>query len=168
MRNPSDPTESGRSGQASLSPAGRAPVPATRSDAAEAGDTAREGELSRAEALALLASVPYGRVVFSHRALPAIRPVNHLVDDDHVIIRTHRGAALLGPAEDGAVVAFEADALDPVRRQGWSVVVTGIATLVLDPDQQRCYREALSPWIGQEMEHVVRISADLVTGFRIG
>ncbi|WP_079062703.1 pyridoxamine 5'-phosphate oxidase family protein [Peterkaempfera griseoplana] len=130
--------------------------------------SARGEELSRDEALSLLGSASYGRVVFSHHALPAIRPVNHLVDGEHVVIRTHRGAALLGPAQDGAVVAYEADMLDPVRRRGWSVVVTGVATLVTDPAEQRRYREALPAWIGREMEHVVRISADLVTGYRIG
>jgi nitroimidazol reductase NimA-like FMN-containing flavoprotein (pyridoxamine 5'-phosphate oxidase superfamily) len=128
----------------------------------------RGTELSREEAWKLLASVSFGRVVFSHQALPAIRPVNHILDDGHVIIRAHRGAALLGPAQDGAVVAYEADALDPVRRAGWSVIVTGVATLVTDAQQQHRYRTILSPWIGGPMEHVVRIRADLVIGYRIG
>jgi hypothetical protein len=33
--------------------------------------------------MSLLASVPLGRIVFTARALPAIRPVSHLVDGDH-------------------------------------------------------------------------------------
>jgi Pyridoxamine 5'-phosphate oxidase len=66
------------------------------------------------------------------------------------------------------VVAYEADAFDPVRREGWSVVVTGVATLVADAQDQCCYRNALAPWIGGQMEHIVRIRADLVTGYRIG
>ena len=41
-------------------------------------------ELERAEAMRLLASIGYGRVVFTLNALPAIRPVNHLVDDGRV------------------------------------------------------------------------------------
>ena len=125
-------------------------------------------ELSRAEALTLLGSVSVGRVVFSHEALPAIRPVNHLLDGDHLVIRTHPGAALLGPARDGAVVAYQADELDAVRRAGWSVVVTGVATLVRDPAEQQRYRALLRPWIGGRMEHVIRISTDVVTGCRIG
>ncbi|CCB72407.1 pyridoxamine 5'-phosphate oxidase family protein [Streptantibioticus cattleyicolor] len=124
--------------------------------------------MSRQEALDLLASVPVGRVVFSHRALPAIRPVNHLLDGDEVIIRTHCGAALLGPAGQGAVVAYEADALDPVRRTGWSVVVTGVAAPVTDPERLRRYHHTLRPWVGGAMAHAIRISTDVVTGFRIG
>lgn len=43
-------------------------------------------ELSRAEGWLLLASVPVGRLVFTHQALPAIRPVNHVVDGDKIVI----------------------------------------------------------------------------------
>ncbi|MFC5905881.1 pyridoxamine 5'-phosphate oxidase family protein [Streptacidiphilus monticola] len=152
----------------STGPAHSSAGSAAQPSAASAGASSRVGELSREEAWRLLGSVSYGRVVFSHRALPAIRPVNHLVDDGCVVIRTHRGAALLGPAQDRAVVAYEADALDPVARSGWSVVVTGVATLVTDPEELRRYQEALQPWMGGEMEHVVRIRADLVTGYRLG
>ena len=42
----------------------------------------------------LLASVSLGRIVFAARALPAIRPVNHLVDGDYVIICTDHNAAI--------------------------------------------------------------------------
>lgn len=123
--------------------------------------------LPRYEALRLLKGAKIGRLVFSHQALPAVRPVNHVLLDDRVIIRTHTGAALLGPARDGAVVAYEADEFDTERRVGWSVVVTGEARLVRDPDLQQRYQDALEPWIGGDMTHTVSISLDLVTGCRI-
>jgi hypothetical protein len=97
-----------------------------------------------------------------------LQPVNHILDGGHVIIPTHRSATLLGSAEAGAVVAYEADLIDPRTRSGWSVIVTGVTAPVSDPDEQRRYRVALQPWIGAHMEHSIRISADLVTGFRIG
>ncbi|MGW1198755.1 pyridoxamine 5'-phosphate oxidase family protein [Streptomyces sp. NPDC002536] len=124
-------------------------------------------ELSRQEALKLLKDARIGRLVFSHQALPAIRPVNHVLLDDHVIIRTHTGAAMLGSARDGAVVAYEADEFDTGTCTGWSVVVTGEAHLVRDPAVQQRYQAALEPWIGEEMDHVVSISLDMVTGCRI-
>lgn len=37
-------------------------------------------QLDRSEALRLLGTVPLGRIVFTHQALPAIRPVNHVVE----------------------------------------------------------------------------------------
>ena len=125
-------------------------------------------ELPHAEALALLDSVPIGRVLFSQQALPAIRLVNHVVDDQAVVIRTHAGAALLGSAHDGAVVAYEMDEVDLVRRSGWSVTMTGVATLVTEPAEQRRYRELVHPCVGGRMDQVVRISIDYLTGLRLG
>ena len=55
-------------------------------------------ELTVGECWQLLASVPIGRVVFTHRAMPAIRPVNHLVEGRTIIIRTHLGAAIASRA----------------------------------------------------------------------
>jgi nitroimidazol reductase NimA-like FMN-containing flavoprotein (pyridoxamine 5'-phosphate oxidase superfamily) len=86
-------------------------------------------ELDRAEAMRLLASVGYGRVVFTREALPAIRPVNHLVDAGRVIVRTRLvstvSTVVRSHNSSGVVVAYEADDLDPQQRVGWSVVVTG-------------------------------------------
>jgi nitroimidazol reductase NimA-like FMN-containing flavoprotein (pyridoxamine 5'-phosphate oxidase superfamily) len=123
--------------------------------------------LSRDESLRLLGSVPMGRVVFTDRALPAIRPVNHLVDDGHVVIRSHTGAAILSAAERGVVVAYEADMIDPETRVGWSVVVTGVARQVRNPVEVDRYRRLLRPWVDQPMDQVLAISSDLVTGFEL-
>ena len=93
----------------------------------------QQRELARAEALRLLGAVPLGRVVFTDRALPAIRPVNHLVDGQQIVFRTGAAAAITTAVDGiGTIVAFEADAIDPVRRVGWSVVVIGGARLVTD------------------------------------
>ena len=124
--------------------------------------------IDRVEALALLAKAPFGRVVFSHQAVPAIRPVNHLVEaSGDVVVRTHTGMALLGRAALSEVVAYEADDLGPVTRTGWSVVVTGTASRVFDPAELARYQAALTPWVEAGMEHVVRIRAALVTGYRL-
>lgn len=51
-------------------------------------------ELSRPEALRLLAGVALGRVVFTQRALPAIRPVNHILDDGDIILQTNLSSSV--------------------------------------------------------------------------
>jgi hypothetical protein len=51
-------------------------------------------KLDEVEAMRLLATAAYGRVVFTLNALPAIRPVNHLVDDGTIIIRTRLTTAI--------------------------------------------------------------------------
>ena len=117
----------------------------------------------------LLGSVSLGRVVFTARALPAIRPVTHLVDGDHVIIRTDRDAAITSElrARTGTVVAYEADAIDTTEHLGWSVVVVGVAHRVIDPDDAAAYRRALRPWVNGAKDQVIAIHADMVTGFRL-
>ncbi|MFD9038878.1 pyridoxamine 5'-phosphate oxidase family protein [Streptomyces bottropensis] len=131
----------------------------------------RSVELDRAEALRLLGTVSLGRIVFTRNALPTIRPVNHVLVDGEIVIRTHGDAALTRYTRrtggEGAVVAYEADALDPDTHLGWSVVVTGYARLVTDPRELARYRALLRPWETQRMDHAVRIRPDLVTGLRL-
>lgn len=95
------------------------------------------------------AGASLGRIVFTEHALPTARPVNHVLDGGDVVIRTHEGAALTSQARHaagtGVVVAYEADAIDPDTRLGWSVVVTGYARLVTDTDELNRIQELLEP-----------------------
>lgn len=131
----------------------------------------RSIELDGDEALSLLGTVSFGRIVFTRHALPTVRPVNHVLDDGDVVIRTHEGAALTSHARNaagsGVVVAYEADAIDPDTHLGWSVVVTGYAHLVTDPDELARYQALLNPWVNQTMDYAVRIRPDLITGMRL-
>lgn len=87
--------------------------------------------LSRSECIELIRSVPIGRIVFTHQALPAVRPVNFSVVDGTVVIPTRPGSNLAAAAQD-AVVAFQADAFDACASSGWSVTVVGHAEVVHD------------------------------------
>jgi hypothetical protein len=117
--------------------------------------------VSRAEALALLGGVPYGRVVFTESALPAIRPVTHVLDDGDLIIPAHSGSAVLHAA--GQVVAYEADSVSGSRLD-WSVVVIGVARL--DDNAAAITRRTRlpRPLVDLPMHHVLRIRPELVTG----
>ncbi|MEU1256183.1 pyridoxamine 5'-phosphate oxidase family protein [Streptomyces chartreusis] len=128
-------------------------------------------ELDGTEALRLLGSVSLGRIVFTRHALPTVRPVNHALDGGDIVIRTHEGAALTshaqGADDPGVVVAYEADAIDPQTHLGWSVVVTGYARLVTDPEDLARCRTLVRPWVDQAMDQAVRIRPDLVTGIML-
>lgn len=145
-------------------------LPADHAPSAPGGPH-RSVEIGRAEALRLLGGVSLGRVVFTRHALPTVRPVNHVLIDGDIVIRTHEGAALTSHARQGAgsgvVVAYEADVIDPDTHLGWSVVVTGYAQLVTDPAELIRYRALLRPWVEQTMDYAVRIRPDLVTGVRL-
>lgn len=122
-------------------------------------------ELGRQECLELMAGVPVGRIVFTRRALPTALPVNFRLEaDGAVLLRTAAGSELVR-AVDGAVVAFEADDVDAARQSGWSVVVTGPATVVTDPaEQRRLARTGPVSWVPSAREVFVRVEAELVTG----
>jgi Pyridoxamine 5'-phosphate oxidase len=127
-------------------------------------------ELSMEESLRLLGSVSLGRIVFTHRALPAVRPVNHFLDNGDIIIRTSPEAAVVSAVDPvrGVVVAYEADIIDPDTHLGWCVIVTGTAHLVRDPDQVARYLRMSQPWVEGRMDQPVRIHPEIVTGFRLG
>lgn len=125
-------------------------------------------ELSRDEGWQLLASVPVGRLVFTHQALPAIRLVNHIVDGDKIVIGLTPGSAIAASTgSGGTVVGYEADALDVIERLGWSVVVVGVARLVVSDDAVPRYRARLRPWLSGAMAEIITISSELVTGYRL-
>ncbi|MFG2561839.1 pyridoxamine 5'-phosphate oxidase family protein [Streptomyces sp. NPDC048496] len=131
----------------------------------------RSVELDSDEALRLLGSVSLGRIVFTRHALPTVRPVNHILDNGDIVIRTHEGAALTSRTRQadslGVVVAYEADTIGPDTHLGWSVVVTGYAHLVTDPYELARYQALLNPWVNQTMDYAVRIHPDLITGVRL-
>jgi hypothetical protein len=97
------------------------------------GEPRRLEELSPRESMRLLGTVSPGRVAFTARALPAIRPVNHLIDGAHVIIRTDGAASITSvlKSEPGSVVACQADMIDHPEHLGWTVTVVGVAHRVI-------------------------------------
>jgi nitroimidazol reductase NimA-like FMN-containing flavoprotein (pyridoxamine 5'-phosphate oxidase superfamily) len=123
--------------------------------------------LSSAECRALLPTVPLGRIVFTHGALPAVQPVNFVVVGDDVIIRTSAGSKLAAAARN-AVVAFEVDDFDAERRGGWSVVIVGHARRVSDATDVAALTDLpLRPWAPGRRDDFIRITPEIVTGRRI-
>ncbi|MGW1024609.1 pyridoxamine 5'-phosphate oxidase family protein [Streptomyces sp. NPDC002577] len=122
-------------------------------------------ELDRQECLALLGRAPVGRIVHTRHALPAVLPVNFGLDADSAVVLRTSAESELARAVDGSVVAFEADEVDAVAQSGWSVVVTGLATVVSDPgEQRRLGRTGPRSWAASPKDVFIRIEADLVTG----
>ena len=124
-------------------------------------------QLSRDECLRLMASVPVGRVVFTQRALPAVELVNFTIDNGEIVIRTDRSGKLAAATRE-AVVAFEADCLDPAHRVGWSVTAVGPSREVTDPEEiGRLQKIGLSSWAPGAREHFIRISPGILNGRRL-
>ena len=124
-------------------------------------------ELTREECLALLPTMPVGRLVYSDRALPAVVPVNFVLDGGQIVGRTGAGSALAA-AVRGSIVAFEVDDFDRDARNGWSVTVTGQARQVVDPvELDRLSLLELEPYAGGR-DHFLVVPVQLVNGRRVG
>ncbi|XVQ09689.1 pyridoxamine 5'-phosphate oxidase family protein [Spirillospora sp. CA-255316] len=122
--------------------------------------------LDTGECRTLLAATPLGRVVFTDSALPTVQPVNYVLAEGDVIIRTHPASRLATAAHD-AVVAFEIDDYDAAARTGWSVVAIGKARGVSDPAELAVLRVLpLHSWAPGERDHYIRIHPQIISGRR--
>ena len=119
--------------------------------------------LEEHECFERLRSTPFGRVALSSGALPVIFPIHYVLLGRDPVFRTDPGTKLLA-ASDGQVLCLEIDSIDPVMHTGWSVLVTGRAEVLDDPDALHAVSQLpLRPWIGNG-DAFVRIETSLVSG----
>jgi nitroimidazol reductase NimA-like FMN-containing flavoprotein (pyridoxamine 5'-phosphate oxidase superfamily) len=123
--------------------------------------------LTREECRTLLGTTGVGRIGFVGDAGPVILPVNYLVDHDTIVVRTSPYALFAEHAT--GQVAFEVDELDAWLSRGWSVLVTGQAAPIDDPEEAIALRRAgvLQPWADGHRNLFVRITPREITGRRI-
>ncbi|MCL4423734.1 MAG: pyridoxamine 5'-phosphate oxidase family protein [Actinobacteria bacterium] len=123
--------------------------------------------IERSESLRLLAHARFGRVVLNIDGLPAALPVNLAVVDGDVIFATAPGLKLQA-ARAGEVVSIETDEIDRLYHLGWSVLVTGEAHEITDPQELDSLRHLdLQPWAPGAHPHLVRVRSQIVSGRRI-
>jgi nitroimidazol reductase NimA-like FMN-containing flavoprotein (pyridoxamine 5'-phosphate oxidase superfamily) len=125
--------------------------------------------LTVAECRELLNGHHFGRFGFVDvvGVLPSIVPVNYLLDNDRIVIRTDAGSKLAA-ALRGAPVAFEVDGVDQDHQVGWSVVVRGRAEEITDEDKLAELRQtSLLAWHPRAKRRYIRINPSQVIGRRI-
>jgi nitroimidazol reductase NimA-like FMN-containing flavoprotein (pyridoxamine 5'-phosphate oxidase superfamily) len=99
---------------------------------------------------------------------PDIFPVNYVVEDGEIIVRTAEGTKLAA-AIMGGRVAFEIDEFNADNHTGWSVVVHGTAREAEGLlDVMHDEEIDTSPWADGAKLRVVHITPDHVTGRAIG
>lgn len=127
----------------------------------------RLGLLDEHECIALLGRAKLGRIALSVGALPAIYPIRFALLGRDPVFRTHPRAGLV-EATAGNVVCLQADDAEPDADGGWSVMVTGPAEVLTEPEVLAEARDLpLPPWTGAA-DAFVRIGAVMVSGRRIG
>jgi nitroimidazol reductase NimA-like FMN-containing flavoprotein (pyridoxamine 5'-phosphate oxidase superfamily) len=123
--------------------------------------------LDRMECFRLLGKATLGRVAVTADALPCILPLTFKVSGNRILFRTSPGTKLEA-ATRNAVVAFEVDELDAAAHTGWSVLVTGVASEVTDPNElEAAQRLQLPRWAPSPGDRIVAVTTELVTGRRI-
>ena len=119
--------------------------------------------LDRQQCLALLRTAGLGRVIFTHRAMPAVRPVRFTVVDEAVVFAAPTSSPLYAGARD-AVVAFEADDFAADLGAGWYVSLLGRATESATDDAGIA---CLCPCPALAGRRFLRIPVETITGHRI-
>ena len=122
--------------------------------------------LDREECLRLVQSSKLGRLALLVDHQPLVFPVNFALDGADVVVRTDETTRLYAARD--SLVAFECDAADGIYHTGWSVIITGDAVEVLDPDEiTRLERLPLGPWCPGPKPVLLRVAARTITGRRI-
>src|SRR5437868_1136738 len=126
--------------------------------------------VSREESLRLLRDVDLGRIVFISRAVPAIRLVSHIVNDDQIIIGTEYDVDIANVLRRPGLtqVIYQADLIDQETHLGWSITVTGRAGLIEDEGELEQLKPALRGWPGQEFDLLAQIRPERISGLVIG
>jgi hypothetical protein len=123
--------------------------------------------LSPAACRALLAPGGVGRFLFTTVRGPVAIPVNYRMLGQDIVFRTGRTAGAAAGAQLTRV-SFDVDHIDDALSEGWSVLVSGDARLVLDPAElQEVTALGITPWAGGDRDTYVRLTAREITGRRI-
>lgn len=125
--------------------------------------------LTDAQCWEAVVNTTIGRLAVINGNRPDIFPVNYLVDDGNIVVRTAEGTKLAAAIATG-LVAFEIDHTDAATSTGWSVVIHGEAR---EPRAVEAVMHAeeldLHPWAGADGKHrYIEIVPTQIIGRAIG
>jgi transcriptional regulator with XRE-family HTH domain len=123
--------------------------------------------MTAAECRTHLANGGIGRFLFAATRGPVAVPVNFAMLGDDVVFRTDDRTAAAG-AIGQHKVSFDVDHIDEALSEGWSVLVSGTASILTNPDDLRAAAGlGIQPWAGGDRGTYIRLVATEVTGRRI-
>lgn len=123
--------------------------------------------LSTEESLRRLASVRFGRIIYTRHALITVRLVNHLLEGTRILVHAHTTALTI--TDHPQAVAYEVDTIDHHTHTGWCVTVRGLAEEITDPALRDLYQHFLDEITDTgHLKRFIRIRPDLITGSEYG
>jgi len=141
-----------------------------------AGDARNDAvleQLDEAECLRLISPGGIGRVAYTGSYDLTVLPVNYLLHDGAILLRTEAEGLTTADLRTGDRVseyrvAFEVDDFDQQAREGWSVLIQGPAHHIDDEaERAEALATGLQPWPGGARDHFIRITPMHVTGRRV-
>jgi nitroimidazol reductase NimA-like FMN-containing flavoprotein (pyridoxamine 5'-phosphate oxidase superfamily) len=130
-------------------------------------------QLDEADCLRLISPGGIGRLAFTGRYGLTVLPVNYKVHNGAIVFRTAQDSPTgedlrTGIAHAEFQVAFEIDNIDPVARDGWSVLVQGPAHhMATAAERAEVLESGVEPWPGGPREHAISITPSRITGRRL-
>jgi nitroimidazol reductase NimA-like FMN-containing flavoprotein (pyridoxamine 5'-phosphate oxidase superfamily) len=122
-------------------------------------------ELCEDECLELLATKTVGRVAYSGPDGPEVVPLNFVLQDGTVLIRTS-AYGTLGRRLQLGVAAFQVDEIDEFTQSGWSVLLRGSVEPVMD-DALPAEDARPVVWPEGERSFHLRLTPRTITGRRL-
>jgi transcriptional regulator with XRE-family HTH domain len=108
-----------------------------------------------------------GRFLYEAGRGPVAVPVNYAMLGDDVVFRTDERTAAAG-AVGQATVSFDVDHIDDALSEGWSVLVSGTASVLTRPEDLRAAHDlAIEPWAGGIRDCYIRLVPGEITGRQI-
>jgi hypothetical protein len=123
-------------------------------------------QLDRTACLELLATVSVGRVAWSDSDQILVFPLNFALDDLDVVFATSSRSILAEVASRGTL-SFQADDYEPAIGTGWTVLVSGPANIVTEPEETNRLRQLVTPWRSADDLGLVRLRCERIAGRRL-
>lgn len=127
---------------------------------------ARQVEIDPTESWRLVGQQSLCRIAWTSGSGPVVVPVNHLVHDGALWIRTGASTKLVREVDDMRVAVL-VDDIDPVTHLGWSVQVRGLAEVHYHPEEVPEPVRALKTWAAGPRPLWVELRPEEVTGRRL-
>jgi nitroimidazol reductase NimA-like FMN-containing flavoprotein (pyridoxamine 5'-phosphate oxidase superfamily) len=120
--------------------------------------------LEEKECRRLLGQGGVGRLAMRGETAPELRPVNFVLLDDVIIVRTGDGMILEAARRDEPA-SFEIDEIDRLEHTGWSVLVMGQLSEL--PSDEAHLALPIRPWASGLKDRFVGLTLERVSGLRI-
>jgi nitroimidazol reductase NimA-like FMN-containing flavoprotein (pyridoxamine 5'-phosphate oxidase superfamily) len=109
-----------------------------------------------------------GRFLYDADRGPVAVPVNYAMLGDDVIFKADKQTATAAAAAGQHKVSFDVDHIDDALDEGWSVLLSGTASVLTSPaDREAAEQLGIQSWANIDGGSYVRLVPDLITGRRI-